>query len=96
MTFGDEFPLESDIVFDDSVVYYDNLAPAVHMGVGVGVRRAAMCRPSSVAYSGEAVGHRTIEGRGKVLQLAGLLVHLRESVRAHHGDPGAVISPIRK
>ena len=95
MALGDKLALERYVVFHDAVVYDDDLAPAVHVRVCVGVRRAAVRGPAGVPdIAGRAAGHSAVQRGRQVLQLARLLVHLWKAGSVHDRDSGAVISPV--
>jgi hypothetical protein len=86
-------PAEFAVVLNDPVVDEGEPGPAVHVGMGVGLGRASMGRPTRVADPERPKGScRSDQGleRG---DFPSRLPHL-EPGRGHCGDAGRVVTPI--
>ena len=57
MTFGDQFLLQGQIIFDNAIVHNHEFAAAIHMRMRIAIGRTAMSRPTGVANAHGANGH---------------------------------------
>ena len=96
---GDEAVGELDVVLDDPVVHQGQLAVAVRVGVGVGLRRSAVRGPPGVADAGRGGRRSALGPLGQVVERAGAVggpdvPQVVGGGRAHQGQSGGVVAPV--
>jgi hypothetical protein len=75
MPFADELLLQLLVVLHDTIVYNDQVAAAVAVGVGIEDSRAAVGGPSGVANAYIPLGPLTVHGLHQGLQLSWSAAH---------------------
>ena len=94
VAFRFQLVLQGEVVFDDTVVYDDDVAVAIAVGVGILFRRTAMGGPTGVTDA-EAPGQRIgSNGIFEVVQLAFGAANLELSVIAVDRQSRRIVSPI--
>ena len=91
----DEFAFQVEVVFNDSIVDYDDAACAVAMGVGVFFGGAAVGGPAGVADAVGAVEGMVAEDVLEIDELAGSAADFKGFVSgAADGDTGRIVAAI--
>src|SRR5208282_6688265 len=88
VSFGDQLLLERQIIFNNAVVHYHDLAGAVAMGMGVFFGGAAMGGPSGVSDAVGAVERLEADNFFQIAQLAFGAADLQAFAVSGHRDSG--------
>src|SRR5580704_402405 len=94
VAFALELFLQLEIVFDDAVVDYDNLAGAIAVGVCVFFSGAAVSGPARVANAVGALDGRFLDDFFKVAEFSGSATDFQFSVLGDDRDARGIVSAI--
>src|ERR1700728_529455 len=88
VAFFDQLVFQFQIVFDDSVVDYDDFAGAVAVGMRIFFGWASVRGPACVANSINTVQWRDANGLFEISQFAGRAANVQAAIFSDHGDAG--------
>src|SRR6266851_1921300 len=85
---------QSDVVFDDAVMYHCDWSGLVWMRVGF--RRAAVCRPSCMADTDMPGNRRFFQHPAEIIELAYRAANLEPAIAGQRRDSGGVVTAVFK
>ena len=93
MTLSNQFLLQGQIVFNNTVMYHNEFAAAIHMGMRITIGRTAMSCPTGVTNAHGAHRHIARQFCTQCIQAAHALIHTNSAL-FHHRDASRVIAAI--